>query len=111
MTGNQWLKSWASEMKDKTIRKKQRPQHTDNPMSSILSEGNPVPTKPVIAHDSLMQLQKLYGKPKDNPHEVQDNVGTLPGRTMSSHILLAQELQAKRQKDKITADLKDIELD
>lgn len=111
MTGNQWLKNWASDMKDKTVHKKQRPLYIDNPMTSLLSEGNPVPTKPIIAHDSLMQLQKLYGKPKDNSHEIKENVGTLPGRTMASHILLAQELQAKRQKDKITADLKDIELD
>lgn len=114
MTGNQWLTSWATNMRQNTeyTRKKPKPQLSENPMTNLLVEGGQVPMKPLIAQESLLQLQKLYGtQNKNNPRETQDNVGTLPGRTMASHILLAQQLQAKREKEKFTADLKDIELD
>lgn len=102
-------------MKTKTTQKTRKPQiesHENDSLKSLFSTNNqyPLPASPVISESSLRQLQQLmYAKPSDQAPQA---IGTLPSRTMETHITSAREKIAKQKKEqKIKADLSDVSLD
>lgn len=103
-------------MKSKTTEKLSKPQDPSNehdPLKTLFNAKNqyPIPSSPVIPESSLRQLQQLmYAKQGDS---VPRAVGTLPSKTMETHIDLAtRENTAKLKRDeKIKANLSDVSLD
>ncbi|XP_031624633.1 uncharacterized protein LOC116341607 isoform X2 [Contarinia nasturtii] len=115
-SGNSYLNKWANEMKSKTIEKKHKPQAASVEHDSLKTLFNaknqyPIPASPVIPESSLRQLQQLmYAKQSDS---IPRAIGTLPSKTMDTHIdLAARENTAKlKQNEKIKASLSDVSLD
>lgn len=103
-------------MKSKTTQKTHKPQITPvehDSLKALFSVKNqyPIPSSPVISESSLRQLQQLmYAKQNDY---IPRAVGTLPSKTMGTHIDLAARENTAKQKtvEKIKASLSDVSLD
>lgn len=114
--GNSYLHKWATEMKTKTTQKTRKPQTAssaeNDSLKTLFSTKNqyPLPASPVISETSLRQLQQLmYAKQVDQAPQA---VGTLPSKTMETHISAAREKIVKLKKEQdIKSDLSDVSLD
>lgn len=103
-------------MKAKSQPKTTKPQIAsaeNDSLKALFSTRNqyPLPVSPVIAESSLRQLQQLmYAKDAEKGSRP---VGTLPSKTMETHLALAARNSAEKQKEqqKIKADLSDVSLD
>lgn len=114
--GNSYLHKWATEMKTKTTQKTRKPQTAssaeNDSLKTLFGTKNqyPLPASPVISETSLRQLQQLmYAKQVDQAPQA---VGTLPSKTMETHISAAREKIVKLKKEQdIKSDLSDVSLD
>lgn len=115
-SGNSYLNKWANEMKTKTNQKTRKPQvasNEDDSLKTLFSAKKqyPIPMSPIISETSLRQLQNLmYAKQTDSASQP---VGTLPSKTMESHLALAarESTEKKKKEQQIKADLSDVSLD
>lgn len=117
-SGNNYIQKWANEMKERAPSKANKLQTAsaeNDSLKALFSTRNqyPLPASPVIAESSLRQLQQLMYAKQNDPENGTRAIGTLPSKTMETHLALAaRESAEKRKKEqKIKADLSDVSID
>lgn len=94
-------------------RKPQVASNDDDSLKTLFSSKKqfPIPMSPIIPETSLRQLQQLmYAKQTDSASQP---VGTLPSKTMESHLALAvrESAEKKKKEQRIKSDLSNVSLD